>query len=82
MNIQNCRAATIDELLSIAQLHLGPSFTKGRLYAALKRHGVPFYKANMAARRGGGPMYWQVAGFERMLALMTRGGRKTPEAAR
>ena len=66
------RAATLGELLSVAQEHLGPSFSKDQLNAALHRHNVPHYKANMQAKRGGGTIYWQVAGFERMLALMTR----------
>lgn len=62
------RLATAEELLqTIIPAYLSPPPTKRALVRLLKSAGVQTFKASPSARRGGGRVFYSVAGTERLL---------------
>lgn len=62
------RLATLDELLTnIIPLFLSPPPRRDTLRHWLNRARVPRFKTNPLAKRGGGAVYYSVAGVEKML---------------
>jgi len=74
------RAADLDTLLEkTVPLFIEPVPSRSTLRDWLDRAGVPRFKANPTAKRGGGAVYYQVAGVEKLLRRMT--GKMEQEAA-
>ena len=69
----NARAATIDALLVILKTHLDPVPKRDTFRLLLKRAGIPKFKANPAARRGGGITHYSVAAVEKLIRSRTTG---------
>lgn len=56
------RLATLDELLAnVVPLYLAPPPTRDTLRNLLDRHGVPKFKSNPSAKRGGGHCFYSVS---------------------
>jgi hypothetical protein len=67
-NVVAARMMTTNELLTrVFPNFISPVPTKRALAEMLHRHRIPFWKSNVAAARGGGPVYWQVSAVERLL---------------
>ena len=72
------RLATLDELeKTTIPLFISPTPTRETLRAWFDAAGVPRFKTNVAAKRGGGPVYYSVAGVEKFFRSRTL-GRLTP----
>ena len=65
---QNSRLATIPQLRQNVLPHfIDPIPTDETLREWFDKAGVPRFKCNPSAKRGGGPVFYQVAGVEKML---------------
>jgi hypothetical protein len=66
------RLATLDQLIqSILPNFLSPIPSRETLRAWFDRAKIPRFKANPAARRGGGPVFYSVAAVEKFLRSRT-----------
>jgi hypothetical protein len=66
------RLATIDQLLATTiPLFLNPLPTRRALREMLNRAGVPRFKSNPLAKRGGGIPYYSVSGVEKFMRQHT-----------
>lgn len=73
-NQSTARLATLDVLIAgPISTFMDPVPSPGTLRAQLKRAGVPSFKTNPAARRGGGPRYYSVSAVEKFLRARTMG---------
>ena len=64
----NARLATLSELLQTTiPVHVSPVPTAETLRNWFDRAGVPRFKANPNASRGGGPGYYSVSHVEKLL---------------
>ena len=62
------RLATIDQLIETTiPVFLAPAPSRETLRAWFDRAQVPRFKCNPLAKRGGGPVYYQVAAVEKLL---------------
>jgi hypothetical protein len=74
MNTNNptARFATVGELLlTTIPVFLAPPPSVETLRAWFDQGGIPRIKANPLAKRGGGPVYYQVAAVEKFLRQRT-----------
>jgi hypothetical protein len=68
----NARAATLDELLKTTIPNfLSPPPTRETLREWFDAAKIPRFKSNPLAKRGGGPVYYSVAGVEKFLRSRT-----------
>lgn len=68
------RLATIEALRSdFLPKHLDPVPSTKTLHAWFKRANVPFFKANPAARGGGGQIFYSVSAVEKLIRRRTSG---------
>lgn len=72
------RAATLDRLAeTTVRVYLDPVPNRSTLRSMLKSAGIPCFKANPSAHRGGGTVYYSVAATEKWLrARFTPGGAR------
>lgn len=64
----NARAATLDRLQETTiRNFLDPIPSRDALRAMLEGAGIPRFKANPQAKRGGGPVYYSVSAVEKFL---------------
>jgi hypothetical protein len=67
------RAATLDWLIeNTLPNFVSPVPSRETLRSLFDREGVPRMKANCAARRGGGPVYYQVCAVEKLFRAKLR----------
>lgn len=60
------RAASLEQILSeVVPLYLSPAPSKHTLRVWFDAAKIPRFKANVTARRGGGPIFYSVAGVEK-----------------
>lgn len=70
--IRKARLATLPVLReTLLPLYLNPLPTDRSLRRLFKASGIPTFKANRAARRGGGQVYFAVAQIEKLLRSRT-----------
>src|ERR1017187_2723432 len=75
------RLATLDELIkNTLPLFLSPIPCRDTLRAWFDTARIPRFKANPGARRGGGSVYYSVAGVEKFLCSRTISCRLTATA--
>lgn len=68
------RMATIDQLLSeFLPNHISPLPSRRELRSWLDRANVARFKPNPTAKRGGGTVYYSIAGVEKFLKMRTMG---------
>lgn len=65
------RNATLDQLIPWLANHLSPVPSKETLRNWFDAAGVPRFKSNPTAKRGGGPCYYSVAAVEKLLRSRT-----------
>jgi hypothetical protein len=71
----NARLATLDQLLQTTiPAFLTPAPSRETLRAWFDSAGVPRFKANPTAQRGGGPCFYSVAGVEKFFRNRTLPG--------
>lgn len=64
--LSNARAKTLKQIReTIAPLYLDPVPTDETLRTWFDEAGVPRFKSNASAKRGGGPVWYSVAGVEK-----------------
>ena len=68
----NARLATLDQLLQTTiPAFLSPCPSRETLRAWFDAGRVPRFKSNPTAKRGGGPVYYSVAGVEKLMRSRT-----------
>jgi hypothetical protein len=66
------RLATLDQLLqTIIPAYLAPTPSHETLRAWFDQARIPRFKANPAAKRGGGPVFYSVSAVEKLLQSRT-----------
>ena len=71
----SARAATLDALIeNVVPLFLTPAPSRETLRNWFEAAGVPKFKANPSAQRGGGPCFYSVAGVEKFFRSRMIGG--------
>jgi hypothetical protein len=71
----NARLATLDQLLqTTVPAFLTPAPSRETLRGWFDSAGVPRFKANPTARRGGGPCFYSVAAVEKLFRSRTLPG--------
>lgn len=71
-NAPTARLATLDQLLvTIIPAFLNPPPSRATLREWFDRAGIPRFKSNPLARRGGGPVFYSVAAVEKFLRQRT-----------
>lgn len=61
----NARFANLTELLPVVETWLCPVPCRASLVRIFDAAGIPRFKANPTAKRGGGPVYYSVAAVEK-----------------
>ena len=75
----SARLATLDQLLqTVIPAYLSPAPSPGTLRDWFDRARVPRFKANPAAKRGGGPVFYSVSAVEKLLQSRTLPCRLAP----
>jgi hypothetical protein len=75
----SARLATLNQLLqTLIPAYLAPPPSHETLRAWFDQARVPRFKANPAAKRGGGPVFYSVAAVEKLLQSRTLPCRLTP----
>ncbi len=75
----SARLATLDQLLqTIIPAYLAPAPSHETLRAWFDQARVPRFKANPAAKRGGGPVFYSVSAVEKLLQSRTLPCRLAP----
>ncbi|HZR17966.1 MAG TPA: hypothetical protein VFE51_11655 [Verrucomicrobiae bacterium] len=69
------RCATLQQLRELFKLHLGHTPCDLTIRTRLDEWKVPRFKANPAAKKGGGPCYYSVAHVEKQLRSRMLPGR-------
>ena len=70
--LPTARLATIDRLRETTiPLFLDPVPSRDTLRQMFDAAGIPRFKANPTAKRGGGPCFYSVAGVEKLLRSRT-----------
>jgi hypothetical protein len=73
--LPTARLATIDRLRETTiPLFLDPVPSRDTLRQMFDAAGIPRFKANPTAKRGGGPCFYSVAGVEKLLRSRTMPG--------
>ena len=65
------RLATLEEVIKFLANHMTPVPSKESLRALFDDARIPRFKANMLARRGGGPVYYSLPAIEKLLRNRT-----------
>jgi hypothetical protein len=66
------RLATIDALRDdLLPIYLSPVPPRKTLHQWFKRANIPCFKANPAAKSGGGPVFYSVAAVEKLIRRQT-----------
>ena len=72
---QTARLATLDQLIETTLPNfIAPIPSRETLRAWFDAAGIPRFKANPTAKRGGGPCFYSVAGVEKLLRSRTMPG--------
>lgn len=81
-DMPKARLATLCQLQEMIENHLQPVPKPDTLRTWFDRAGIPRFKANPNATRGGGPCYYSVSHVEKLLRNRTGsvGGRAKPDA--
>jgi hypothetical protein len=75
----SARLATLDQLLqTIIPAYLAPTPSHETLRAWFDQARIPRFKANPAAKRGGGPVFYSVSAVEKLLQSRTLPCRLAP----
>lgn len=69
------RLATLDQVIDWLANFIEPIPTKETVRCWLDDANVPRFKSNPTARRGGGRVYYSVAGVEKLLRSRTFAGK-------
>lgn len=73
-SIRRARLTTVESLrANLLPAYFEPVPSTKSVHAWLRRAGVPRFKANLGAKRGGGQVFYSVAAVEKLIRQRTGG---------